>query len=43
MSSQERTAYFNAVAEEARMKHNFRIVKSALEDTTHTEKQSAIA
>jgi len=31
MTSGERTAYFNAIAEEARKKYNFRVVKSALE------------
>ena len=30
MSSSEETAYFNVIAEEAREKHNFRVIKSAL-------------
>jgi len=34
MSSEERTAYYNAIAEEARTKYNLRVVKSALRDTT---------
>ena len=38
MTSSERTEYFNAVAEEARKKHNFRVVKSAIEDTIKTKK-----
>ena len=33
MSSSERTAYFNTIAEEARTKHNFHVVKSAVEET----------
>ena len=33
MTPDEETAYFNAIAEEARKKHNFRVVKSAIEDT----------
>jgi len=33
MSSSERTAYFNAIAKEARDKYNFRVVKSAIKDT----------
>ena len=33
MSSEEETAYFNAIAEEARTKYNLRVVKSALRDT----------
>jgi cell division protein FtsB len=33
MTSKERTAYFNAIAEEAREKHNFRVVQSAAETT----------
>ena len=32
MSSSERTAYFNAIAEKARKEHGFRVVKSAIED-----------
>ena len=28
MTSGERTAYFNAIAEEARKKYNFRVLKS---------------
>ena len=32
MSSSEETAYFNAIAEEARIKYNFRVVKSAVEE-----------
>ena len=36
MSSSERTAYFNAVAKEARDKYNFRVVKSAVENTIKT-------
>ena len=32
MSSKERTAYFNVIAEEARTKYHFRVVKSALKD-----------
>jgi len=34
MSSEERTAYYNAIAEEARTKYNIRVVKSALENVT---------
>jgi hypothetical protein len=30
MTSAEETAYFNAIAEEAREKHNFRVVQSAV-------------
>jgi len=33
MSSSEETAYFNAIAEEARKRYNFRVVKSAIKDT----------
>jgi hypothetical protein len=33
MTPDEETAYFNAIAEEARKKHDFRVVKSAIEDT----------
>ena len=29
MTPHEETAYFNTIAEEARKKHNFRVVKSA--------------
>ena len=32
MTPSEETAYFNALAEEARKKYNFRVVKSAIED-----------
>ena len=32
MTSDEETAYFNAIAEEARKKYNFCVVKSAVED-----------
>ena len=38
MSSSERTAYFNAIAKEAGEKHNFRVVKSAIEDTIKAER-----
>jgi acyl-CoA reductase-like NAD-dependent aldehyde dehydrogenase len=34
MSSEERAAYYNAIAEEARTKYNLRVVKSALENVT---------
>jgi len=30
MTSSEETAYFNAIAEEARKKYNFRVIKSAV-------------
>jgi hypothetical protein len=30
MTSREETTYFNAIAEEARKKHNFRVIKSAV-------------
>jgi hypothetical protein len=33
MTSEQRTAYYNAIAEEARTKYNLRVVKSALRDT----------
>jgi len=33
MTTSERTAYFNALAEEARTKYNFRVIKSAVKDT----------
>ena len=32
MTSSEETAYFNAIAEEARKKYNFRVVKSVVEN-----------
>ena len=32
MTSAEETSYFNAIAKEARDKHNFRVVKSAIEN-----------
>ena len=36
MTKSEETAYFNAIAEEARKKCNFRVVKSAIENTVET-------
>jgi len=36
MTSSEETAYFNAIAEEARKKYNFRVIKSAVKDTAET-------
>ena len=33
MTSSERTAHFNAIAEEARKKHGFHVIKSAVERT----------
>jgi len=36
MTSSERTAYFNAIAEEARKRYNFRIIKSAVKNTAET-------
>jgi bifunctional pyridoxal-dependent enzyme with beta-cystathionase and maltose regulon repressor activities len=33
MTSEERTAYFNAIAEKARNEHNFRVVKSIVADS----------
>ena len=30
MSPGERTAYYNAIAEEAKIKHNFHVIKSAV-------------
>jgi hypothetical protein len=36
MTASEETAYFNAIAEEARKKHNFRVIKSAVRDMTET-------
>ncbi|MDR2542181.1 MAG: hypothetical protein LBC80_01850 [Treponema sp.] len=38
MSTNEETAYFNAIAEEARKRYNFRVVKSAVE----SKKKAAI-
>ena len=32
MTPSEETAYFNAIAEKARKKYNFRVVKSAIEE-----------
>ena len=32
MTPSEETAYFNAIAEEARKKYNFRVVKSAIKE-----------
>jgi hypothetical protein len=32
MTPSEETAYFNALAEEARTKYNFRVIKSAVEN-----------
>ncbi|MDR0321331.1 MAG: hypothetical protein LBI28_07490 [Treponema sp.] len=32
MTPSEETAYFNAIAEEARTKHGFRVIKSAVVD-----------
>ena len=32
MTSSERTAYFNAIAEEAKRKYNFHVIKSTVED-----------
>ena len=40
MSSSEETAYFNAIAEKAKNKHNFRIIKSA-ELATDNTRQTA--
>ena len=36
MTPGEETAYFNAIAEEARKKYNFRVVKSAKEGAAET-------
>ena len=36
MTSNERTAYFNARADEARKKYNFRVIKSAVKNTVET-------
>jgi cell division protein FtsB len=36
MTSSERTAHYNAIAEEARKKYNFRVIKSAVKDTPET-------
>jgi hypothetical protein len=36
MTVSEETAYFNAIAEEARKKHNFRVIKSAVKDVPET-------
>jgi IS5 family transposase len=36
MTSSEETAYFNAIADEARKMHGFRVVKSAIGDTIDT-------
>jgi hypothetical protein len=37
MTTSEETAYFNAIAEEARKKHNFRIVKTVVEKTIYAK------
>ena len=39
MSPRERTAYYNAIAEEARAKHNFHVVKSAVNCTSIAKTQ----
>ena len=36
MTSSEETAYFNTIAEDARKKYNFLVIKSVVEDTAET-------
>jgi len=36
MTSSEETAYFNTIAEDARKKYNFLVIKSAVDDTAET-------
>jgi hypothetical protein len=39
MTTSEETAYFNAIAEEARKKHNFRVVKTVVEQNMFAERR----